>query len=144
MRPGGANGKEPACQRRSERRGFSLRVRKILRRRARQPTPVFSPGDSHGERSLAGCVHGVAESDATEATEHACYCVPAEKESFHPPRTSCGRLQDLHFFFFLFWIGSSFLKGEIQRDSGAEPAEPPSAADSQSNHFSELCSSVPV
>lgn len=48
------------------------------------------------------------------------------------------------FFFFLFWIGSSFLKGEIQRDSGAEPAEPPSAADSQSNHFSQLCSSVPV
>ena len=27
---------------------------KILWRRAWQPTPVFSPGESHGQRSLAG------------------------------------------------------------------------------------------
>ena len=31
-----------------------------------QPIPVFLPGKSHGQRSLAGTVHGVAESDATE------------------------------------------------------------------------------
>ena len=37
-----------------------------------QPTPVFLPGESHGQRSLAG--HGPwghGESDTTEATEHA-------------------------------------------------------------------------
>ena len=31
-----------------------LRVRKILERRAWQPTPVFLPGESHGQRSLVG------------------------------------------------------------------------------------------
>ena len=36
--------------------------------RAGQPTPVFLPGKSHGQRSLVGyTVHGVAkESDTTE------------------------------------------------------------------------------
>ena len=36
-----------------------------------QATPVFLPGKSHGQRSLAGYSHRVAESDITEATEHA-------------------------------------------------------------------------
>ena len=31
-----------------------------------QPTPVFLPGDSHGQRSLAGCNPWGAESDTTE------------------------------------------------------------------------------
>ena len=30
------------------------RIRKIPRRRAWQPTPVFLPGESHGQRSLLG------------------------------------------------------------------------------------------
>ena len=34
--------------------GFALWVRKIPWRRKWQPTPVFFPGDSHGQRSLAG------------------------------------------------------------------------------------------
>ena len=34
--------------------GFSPWVRKIPWRRAWQPTPVFLPGESHGQRSLAG------------------------------------------------------------------------------------------
>ena len=34
--------------------GFSLWVRKISWRRAWQPTPVFLPGESHGQRSLVG------------------------------------------------------------------------------------------
>ena len=35
------------------------------------PTPVFLPGDSHGQRSLAGCrPRGHIESDTTEATQH--------------------------------------------------------------------------
>ena len=53
--PGGANGKEPACQcRRHKRHGFNPWVRKIPWRRAWQPTPVFLLGESHGQRSLAG------------------------------------------------------------------------------------------
>ena len=41
-------------------------VRKILRRRAWQPTPVFLPGESHGQRSLAGySPWGCKESDRT-------------------------------------------------------------------------------
>ena len=53
--PGGASSKEPACQfRRHKRPRFNLWVGKIPWRRKWQPTPVFSPGESHGWRSLAG------------------------------------------------------------------------------------------
>ena len=45
---------------------FDPWVRKIPWRRAWQPTPVFLPGESHGQRSLAGTVHRVAELDMTE------------------------------------------------------------------------------
>ena len=31
-------------------------------RRAWQPTPVFLPGESHGQRSLGATVHGAAKS----------------------------------------------------------------------------------
>ena len=34
--------------------GFNPCVRKILWRRKWQPAPVFLPGKSHGQRSLAG------------------------------------------------------------------------------------------
>ena len=38
-------------------------------RRKWQPTPVFLPGESHGQRSLVGCSPwGRTESDMTEAT----------------------------------------------------------------------------
>ena len=38
-------------------------------RRKWQPTPVFLPGESHGQRSLVGCcLWGHTESDTTEAT----------------------------------------------------------------------------
>ena len=48
-------GKESACQRRRHRRpGFDSCVRKIPGRTAWQPTPVFLPGESHGQRSLVG------------------------------------------------------------------------------------------
>ena len=51
--PGGASGKETACQcRRWKRCGFDPWVRKIPWRRAWQPTPVFLPEESHGQRSL--------------------------------------------------------------------------------------------
>ena len=49
------SGIEPACQyRRYKRQGFDPWVRKIPRKRAWQPTPVFLPGKSHGQRNLAG------------------------------------------------------------------------------------------
>jgi len=45
--PGGASGKEPACQcKRHKRRRFDPWVGKVLRRRAWQPTPVFLLGES--------------------------------------------------------------------------------------------------
>ena len=47
--PGGSTGKESA-----RRPGFDPLVGRIPWRRAWQPTPVFSPGESHGQRSLAG------------------------------------------------------------------------------------------
>ena len=51
---------------------FYPRVRKITWRRAWQPTPVFLPGESHGQRSLAGYGPlGRKESDSTVATEQA-------------------------------------------------------------------------
>ena len=53
--PGGASGEEPTCQCRRHRRcGFIPWVGKIPWRRAWQPTPVFLPGGSHGQRSLVG------------------------------------------------------------------------------------------
>ena len=54
--PSGASGEEPACQCRTQKRlGFSPCVGKIPWRRAWQPTQVFLPGESHGQRSLADC-----------------------------------------------------------------------------------------
>ena len=47
------SGKESACQRR--RCGFDPWVGKIPWRKKWQPTPIFLPGKSHGQRSLAGC-----------------------------------------------------------------------------------------
>ena len=48
--------KESACRcRRCWSQGFNPWVGKIPWRRAWQPTSVFFPGESHGQRSLAGC-----------------------------------------------------------------------------------------
>ena len=68
--PCGASGKEPACQCRRHRRcGFHRWVRKIPWRRAWQPTAVFLPGESHGQRSLVGYGPlGYKESDTIEVT----------------------------------------------------------------------------
>ena len=53
--PGGDSGKEPTCQcRRHKRHGFDPWVGKIPWRRAWQPTPVFLPEESNGQRSLVG------------------------------------------------------------------------------------------
>jgi len=48
-------GKDSTCQwRRHKRRGFDPWVRKIPWGREWQPTAVFLPGKSHGQRSLVG------------------------------------------------------------------------------------------
>ena len=53
--PYDTSGKESACQcRRCKRHWFDLWVWKIPWRRAWQPTPVFLPRESHGQRSLVG------------------------------------------------------------------------------------------
>ena len=53
--PGDTSGKGSACQRRRHKRcGFHPWVRKIPWSRKWQPTPVFLPGEFHGQRSLAG------------------------------------------------------------------------------------------
>ena len=68
--PGGASGKEPACQRRRHKRqGFHPWVGKIPQGKSWQPTPAFLPGKSHGQRSLAGySPYGDIELNTTEAT----------------------------------------------------------------------------
>jgi len=51
----GASGKEPTCQQsRCKRHRFNPWIENILWKRAQQPTPVFLPIESHGQKSLAG------------------------------------------------------------------------------------------
>ena len=68
--PGSTRGKEPTLQcKRLKRCRPDPWVRKISQSRAWQPTPVFLPGESHRQRSLA--VHspwGRTELDTTEVT----------------------------------------------------------------------------
>ena len=55
--PGGTKGKQPSCQsRRYKTHKIYPWVRKIPWRRGWQPTPVSLPGESHGQRSLAGYI----------------------------------------------------------------------------------------
>ena len=59
------------------RHGFDPWVGKIPWRRAWQPTPVFLPGESHGQRGVAGYgPWGRKESDMTEATQHSTGLAP--------------------------------------------------------------------
>ena len=61
--PDGASGKEPVCQCKSHKRcRFDLGVGKIPWRRAWQPTTVFLPGESHGQRTWWATVHSVTKS----------------------------------------------------------------------------------
>ena len=58
---GGSNGKESAYN--AEETRFDPWVGKIPWTKKGQPTPVFLPGESHGQRSLVGLDKG---SDTTE------------------------------------------------------------------------------
>ena len=66
--PGGASGKESACQcRRWNRYRFDPWVRKIPWSREWQPTPIFLPRQFHGQRNLRGySPWGCKESDSIE------------------------------------------------------------------------------
>ena len=68
----------PECRR----PGFDSWVGEILWRRKWQPTPVFLPGESHGQRSLAG------------------YSPPGSKES--QLRHKRDTIDRFHFHFFTF------------------------------------------
>ena len=66
--PGGTVGKQSICQ--CRRPGFPLWVSKIPWRRGWQPTPVFLPGESHGQGSLTGyIVHTVTRVKHDTATK---------------------------------------------------------------------------
>ena len=61
--PGGSVGKESACSAGDGSRWkFNPRAAKIPWRRAWQPTAVFLPGESHGQRSLVGYSPRVSKS----------------------------------------------------------------------------------
>ena len=66
--PAWCNTKESTCQcRKCKRCGFSPWAGKIHWRRKWQPTPVFLPGESHGQRGLVGySPWGCKELDTTE------------------------------------------------------------------------------
>ena len=67
--PGGSVVKNPPAMQEFQKTQVLFLVRKMSRRRAWQPTPVFLPGESHGQKGLAGySPQGHKESDTTEAT----------------------------------------------------------------------------
>ena len=58
--------KNPPVQFWFKRPRFNSWVGKIPWRSERLPTPIFLPGEFHGQRSLAGYSHGITKSDMTE------------------------------------------------------------------------------
>ena len=69
--PGGSVVKNPHANTGGTRDGCNPWVGKIPWRRKWQPTPVFLPGQFHGQRSQAGhCPWGCKESDMTDTHTH--------------------------------------------------------------------------
>ena len=82
------SGQESTCHCRSWRRhGFDLWVRKIPGRKKWQPTAVFLPEKSYGQRSLEGyspcraTVHGVSKSQ-TQLSDSACVHDTFERDQY--------------------------------------------------------------
>ena len=73
---GGVRGKKPACQcRKYKRRRFDPWGRKIPAEGHGKPPPVFLPGESPGQRSLAGySPESCKESQTIETIQHALTC----------------------------------------------------------------------
>ena len=77
-----------------QRCGFDPWVRKIPCRREWLPTPVFLPGESHGQRNLVGYSPlGGKESDTTAVTLHTHTHTQAILESLHPNHVVKYKLQ---------------------------------------------------
>ena len=76
------SGKESACQ--CRRPGFDPWVEKFPWRRKWQPTPVFLPGESHGQRSLAG--YSPCSRKKSGATEHIRRQRNVEEQIYKVPR----------------------------------------------------------
>ena len=75
------------------------RVGKLPWRRAWQPTPVFFPGESHGQRSLVGYnPWGRKESDTTERL--LCVCVDCNLPGSSVREISQARILEWVFIFF--------------------------------------------
>ena len=64
--PGGLDGKESACHAGDP---GSIPGSEDPLEKGKLPIPVFLPGESHGQRSLVGSVHGVAKSQ-TQLSSH--------------------------------------------------------------------------
>ena len=83
---------ESACQcRRCRRHGFDPLVGKISWRRKWQPTPIFLPGESHGQRSLVGYgLWGHEELDMTEWLSMLACSLPANHQlhQLHQPNST--------------------------------------------------------
>ena len=67
---------------------FDPRVAKIPWRSAWLPTPVFLPGESHGQRSLVG-YQGGKESDTTEVTYSTAHGFLGKSKQIHMFASSC-------------------------------------------------------
>ena len=81
--PGGSDSKEGACS--AGGREFDPWVRKTPWRSEWQPTPVFLPGDFHGQRSLVGySPWGHKESATTQQLAHT-HTVKYAKNIVHSP-----------------------------------------------------------
>ena len=112
---GGSDDKSVCLQ--CRRPKFDPWVGKIPWRRKWQPTPVFLPRESHGQRSLAGySPRGRKESDTTEVTEHAhtqlrimiCCSISDQGQEILPPSLYSFFLFSCFLFFFFSIILMTF------------------------------------
>ena len=68
-------------------------VGKVPWGKAQEPTPVFLPGESHGQRSLVGySPRGCKDLDTTEAIQHSTEQMKQYKETWGVKRTGTFRL----------------------------------------------------
>ena len=75
---------------------FNSWVRKISWRRAWQPTPVFLPGEFHGQRNMAGTVHRVEKSQTQLKWLSTHTCTRRESEGLHKLLGPSNVLKDKH------------------------------------------------
>ena len=87
---GGLLDKESACQ--CRRRRFKSWVEKIPGRRAWQLTPVFLPGESHGQRSWRAAVREVSKSQTQLSNLGRLHTAPDKYVEWLPPFSSQRKL----------------------------------------------------